>query len=256
MFKGIYGKPYIDLSSFINVSEFDKLHPAICRSFAIARHHAALGSLDVPDGFMNLSIYDNQFKPLYKAYEEFLKLSETDPLKIYGLPLQNNDLSIYLKYALGGYDLYSFYVLYDFNNGWRDDHESRGKQPCANYFPEVIDWIDSLVKQNIFSHIGRASFFAQESGGISFEHRDPSIDPEYPEMTSEFIHFRPTLDRPFYVRGSDGNKVYIDSRAAYWNDQDWHGGDVIQKPTYSLRIDGLFAEEFKNKILEQNVRSK
>lgn len=249
MIKGIFGRDYIDLSSLIDLNSFDKLHPEICRGFAIAKDLASIGSVDVPDGFMNLDEYRGQFKPLHKAYEEFLKLPDTDPIKINGKDFQDNDLATYLKWAMEGYDLYTFYVLYDFEEGWRTDSSIRGRQGVADHFPGVINWIDSLVKDGVFSHIGRATFFVQEAGGISFEHRDPSVDPEFPDIPSEFIHVRPSLDRPFYVKDSEtSKKIYIDTRAGYWNDQDWHGGDTVLKPTYSLRIDGKFTETFKEKL--------
>lgn len=249
MIKGILGHPYIDLSNIIDVVDFDNLHPEICRGFALAKHLAAFGSIDVPEGFMHLKVYNNQFKPLYKAYEEFLNLPETDPIKINGKDFSDNSLSTYLKFSLGAYDLYSFYVIYDFADGWRDDPTIRGVNAEAEYFPGVISWINKLVEQRVFSHIGRATFFVQEAGGISFEHHDPSVDPKNPDVTSEFIHIRPSLDRPFYVRDSETlEKIYINTRVGYWNDQDYHGGDPVLKPTYSFRIDGTFTNEFKEKI--------
>jgi hypothetical protein len=249
MLKGIHGRAYIDLTSLVDLTNFDKLHPEICRSFALAKELSSIGSVDVPDGFMNLEIYKEQFKPLHKAYEEFLKLPETDPIKVNGKDFKDNDLSFYLKWAMGGYDLYSFYVLYDFEEGWSNDTSIRGRKPAADYFPGVIAWIDELVEKDIFSHIGRVTFFVQEAGGISFEHRDPSVDPEFPDVPSEFIHVRPSMDRPFYVRDSETlEKTYIDTRVGYWNDQDWHGGDSVLKPTYSIRIDGKFTASFKEKL--------
>jgi hypothetical protein len=210
---------------------------------------AAFGSIDVPEGFMNLSVYNNQFKPLYKAREEMLVLSDNNPIRVNGKDLVDNELSTYLKFALGAYDLYSFYVIYDFKDGWREDSTIKGQQAAAEYFPGVVSWINELVEQQVFSHIGRATFFVQEAGGISFEHHDPSVDPEKPDVTSEFIHVRPSLDRPFYVRDSETlEKFYIETRAGYWNDQDYHGGDPVPKPTYSLRIDGTFTAQFKEKI--------
>lgn len=252
MIKGILGRPYIDLSKILDLSSFDKIHPEICRGFAVAKHMAALGSIDVPEGFMNLKVYNNQFKPLYKSYEELLKLPKDNAIRLNGHDLADNELSTYLKFALGGYDLYSFYVIYDFTEGWREDSNIRGRNTIADYFPEVISWIDELVERRVFSHIGRATFFVQEAGGISFEHHDPSVDPEKPDITSEFIHVRPNIDRPFYVRDSETlEKFYIETRAGYWNDQDYHGGDPVLKPTYSFRVDGKFTEEFKKQLYAQ-----
>lgn len=250
MIKGILGHTYIDLSSIVNLTDFDNLHPEICRSFALSKHIASVGLIDVPDGYMNTDLYVNQFKLLHKAYQEFSNLPDSHPIKIGGNCFtSDNDIAVYLKYALGGYNLYTFYVVYDFKDGWRNDPSIRGEGDVIDYFPGVVSWLNKLVSDNVFSHIGRATFFVQEAGGVSFEHHDPSLDPENPDITSEFIHFRTTLDRPFYVRDSETlEKTYINARAAYWNDQDRHGGDTVLTPTYSFRVDGVFTEEFRLKI--------
>ena len=44
------------------------------------------------------------------------------------------------------------------------------------------------------------------------------------------------------------NKIYFNTRAAWWNDQDWHGGEQIMEQSYALRIDGKFTEEFRKKL--------
>ena len=55
--------------------------------------------------------------------------------------------------------------------------------------------------------------------------------------------------KPFYVWDPDTkNKVYLNARAAWWNDQDWHGGDAIKEQSYAIRIDGKFTEEFRKLI--------
>ena len=44
------------------------------------------------------------------------------------------------------------------------------------------------------------------------------------------------------------NKVYLNTRAAWWNDVDWHGGEKIMEQSYSLRIDGKFTDTFRNTL--------
>ena len=252
MLRGVNGQPYLDLSPLVNTEDFEKLHPYICRSFAKAKHLSSQSSLDVPDGFFHLDVYkDANFKPLWKGYREYCKLSDTDPIKLYSKDLSENELATYLKYVTGGYDLYQFYVLCDFQPGWRTTPFNQTYKAIAEFFPEVVTFINSLVQQKIFYSIGRASFFVQEAGGISFEHKDPAVDPENPEIMSEFIYFRPNLNRPFYVRNSSTfEKTYINTTVAYWNDQDYHGGDTVLEPSYSFRVDGVFTKEFKEKINE------
>jgi len=250
MIKGINGKNYFDLSEFININSFIDLHPYICKGIVLGSKDADHGVLTDPTGSINLDIYKNKFKPLHKAYEQFLNLPNDNIIKSIGTEFNNNnDLALYLKFALGGYDLYSFYVLVDFENGWRDTNELIGNGKCSKYFPEVMSWLNRLIENKIFSHIGRATFFVQESGGVSFEHKDPSLDPEYPEITSEFIHIRPHLRRPFYIRDKEtSEKFYIDAKIAYWNDQDYHGGDSVMEPTYAFRVDGVFTDQFKENL--------
>jgi hypothetical protein len=249
MIKGINGKPYIDLSKFIDHNSFVKLHPEICRGFSIGKGAAAIGNLEVPEGFMNLAVYNNEFIPLYKLYNNFLNLPDTHPLRIQAVGLTDTELAMYLKFAMGGYDLYSYYFLYDFKDDWRNGSRQHCILPEAQYFPSVVNWVENLVTLNVFSHIGRVAFFVQEAGGISFEHKDPSVDPEHPDILSEFIHIRINLKRPFYVRDNETlEKHYINTCVGYWNDQDWHGGDSILEPSYAFRVDGVFTDEFRQKI--------
>jgi hypothetical protein len=44
------------------------------------------------------------------------------------------------------------------------------------------------------------------------------------------------------------NKNYINANAAFWNDQDWHGGEVNREQEYGLRIDCVFTDEFRKKL--------
>jgi len=251
MIKGINGKPYVDLSHVIDHKSFVSLHPKICRGFAIGKNEAAIGNLDVPEGFMHTEIYNNSFIPLYKSYETFLNLPESHPIRINSKGLSDADLATYLKFALSGYDLYSYHFLFDFVDGWRENPFPYSIRPAAKFFPEVTKWIENLITTNVFSHIGRASFFIQESGGISFEHRDPSVDPDFSDVLSEFIHIRINLNRPFYVRDKETlEKFYINTCVGYWNDQDWHGGDSILEPSYAFRVDGVFTDDFRKCIYE------
>ena len=247
MLKQVLGNSYIDLSTFVDLESFDKLHPEICRGFATANELAHTGMVEAPDGRINISVYNNTIKPLSVANKELQALSNDNPYKIQSQDLESNKLATYLKYAFAGYDLYMFYVICDFSDDWRTDSAKRNIQAAGEHFPNLVNWIYELIDLNVFSHIGRALFFVQEAGGISIEHSD-----EYLETTdeqSEFIHIRSSLDRPWYIRDSETlEKTYIDTRASYFNDQNWHGGDPVLTPTYSFRVDGIFTDEFRKKI--------
>jgi len=66
---------------------------------------------------------------------------------------------------------------------------------------------------------------------------------------NEFIHIRPNTKKAFYIWDPEHkNKIYLNTRAAWWNDNDWHGGEKIMEQSYSLRIDGKFTEDFRKKL--------
>ena len=98
---------------------------------------------------------------------------------------------------------------------------------------------------------------ALDAGGIPWEHYDPEnpvtelFDPNdqhFSEIT-EFIHIKTDCDRPFYVIDPKSNeKVYVNTRVAWWDERDWHGGEPINRPTYTIKINGRFTDEFKKLI--------
>jgi hypothetical protein len=230
--KGIAGYPYIDVSKHIDVRSFDKLQSKIFKGIALAKHLAQVGNLEL--ALSNLDLNEYNFKPLIEAYREFNELPNTHTIKLNGMSLSNNQLATYLKYAFGGYDLYVTY------------HKNLFEQ----YFPELLEWINQI---RIFQSISDAYIMTLDAGGIAFEHHHPPVDDNDISKPSEFVHIRPNLDRPFYVRNSKNNeKYYINTRVAYWHDQDRHGGDVVCKPSYSIRIDGIFTESFRKDIFKND----
>ena len=237
---GIKNQPYIDLKDYIDLKSYDDLLPEICLGFAKASQLVINGSQIINDGSVN----PRNFKPLYEAYKELQTLPDDDPIKQAAQGLDYNQLTTYLKYALGGYDLYSRYVLFE------ECDEEIISGEVAEHFPNVIQWIKNL-KGSIFQNIHGSTFFLLEAGGIPLEHHDPAVKEEHLKWIPEFIHIKTDLDRPFYLKDSINNeKTYINTRVAWWNERDWHGGDPVLKPTFTFRVDGVFTPEFRNKILE------
>ena len=226
--KGIKGQPFINLTNVIDLTEFDEIQPEFFKGFALAKNLAQIGNLDIDHNWLDIS---GNYKPLIIAYEEFKSLPNNHELKIATKDLTKDELATFLKFAFGGYDLYTTYHKHLFED----------------YFPSFNKWIKKI---NVFETITDAFIMTMEAGGISFEHRHPPVNPNDTSILSEFIHIRPNLLKPFYVRNPKTlEKNYINSRIAYWNDQDPHGGEPIMQPAYSIRIDGKFTDDFRNKIL-------
>jgi hypothetical protein len=241
---GINSIPYIDLTDYIDLKSYDILRSEICRGIATTHHLAINGSHTCKPG----SINPDNFKALYEAYEELQLLSEDSAFKKSSKGLTYNQLTTYLKYGFGGYDLYSILTLFE-NSG-----EQLVLGEVAGQFPNLIKWIENLKTLGIFSAIRESKFFLLEAGGVPLEHCDPVDNEEQLKWYSEFVHIKTDLDRPFYlINRTTREKTYINTRVAWWNERDWHGGEPINRPTYTLRIDGQFTEEFRNKILGSSL---
>jgi hypothetical protein len=260
MIKGINNTPYFKLDDRLNMQEFDRLQPEIIKGFAEARHHAKEGTWMRPGFDQSQGSYTWHWKPIYKALDEFLALPDSDPIKQGGQDLYNNItdhqsrnvFTRYLKMAMGAYDPYIYYFLWE-EGSWDDRTAPRKLTAEAEYFPNVVNWVESLIQENVFEHVGRVIFFVCEHGGYPFEHRDldgdRGPDQTYTPHRNEFIHIRPNTKKAFYLWDPEKkNKVYLNSRAAWWNDQDWHGGEMIMEQSYGLRIDGKFTEDFRKKL--------
>ncbi len=230
---------FINLESHIDLTKFDSLHSEICKGIATAKHLAFDGLHTINPGSLN----PNNVSPVYEKYSIWKNLPDTDPLKIAGNNLTYNQLTTYLKFAFGGYDLYSYYKILDV------DFQENGLGEIEYHFPNLINWILGFKNNGIFSSLHSATLMTLEAGGIPWEHNDPETVNEE-GLIAEFIHFKTDLDRPFYmIDPSTKEKVYINTRVAWWDENDWHGGEPINRPTYTLRINGRFSDEFRRKII-------
>jgi hypothetical protein len=160
---------------------------------------------------------------------------------------------------LGAKDPYIYYFLWN-EGDWDNRNSERHLTEESKHFPGLVTWIKNLVDQNIISQIGRVIFFHCEHDGQPFEHRD--LDGKlgdqqgYSDHRNEFIHIRYNTKRGFYIWDPETkNKVYINSNAAFWNDQDWHGGEINREQEYGLRIDCVFTDAFRKKLGIDNLQN-
>jgi len=267
MIKGINNQPYFDIEPYIDMDTFEKLQPEIYRGFSESREFAKEGTWMKPGfDFKDMS-YNIHWKPIYKAIEEFLALPDDNPVKKGGIDLYKdfhdfrirNKFTRYIKMAMGAYDPYIYYFLWE-QGSWDERSSPRKLTEEAAYFPNVVKWVEKMIEDNIFDSIGRVIFFHCEADGIPFEHRDfdgnKGNNQTYTLHRNEFIHIRPNTKKAFYLWDPNTkNKIYLNTRAAWWNDQDWHGGEKIIEQSYGLRIDGKFSDSFRKKLNIDHLES-
>ena len=78
---------YIDMESYVNMAEFDRLQPEIIRGFAEAREFAKEGTWMKPGFTFNDMSYKLHWKPIYQAMEEFMELPKDDPIYTGGIDM-------------------------------------------------------------------------------------------------------------------------------------------------------------------------
>ena len=258
MIRGIGGKPYINLDPYLDIKGFKDLHPEICKGFALAREFAKEGTWMSPGFKFDDMSYIINWKPIYKAFAEFQALPDSDPIKVEGMKIfpkdfkdykQRNIFTRYLKSAMGANDPYIYYFLWE-EGSWDERNAERQPTEEQKYFLGVVSWVKNLIENKIISQIGRVIFFHCDHNGHAFEHRDldgdKGNDQGYSNHNNEFIHIRHRTKRGFYIWDPESeNKHYINSNAAFWNDQDWHGGESSVEVEYGLRIDCKFTPEFR-----------
>jgi hypothetical protein len=251
MIRGINSQTYINLDSHIDIESFTQLHYKICKGIVLAENKKE-GNMVEPGGFD--AHPELPFKPFWIAIKEYNQLPHDHEIRVIGREIgewQNRDKFMqYLKLSMGAYDPYQFIFLKTEDGGWESRFEEKEWTSDSQYFPELKEWLQSLVGP-VFKYLGRIIIFKAEHGCQMIMHRD-LISPDetdYFDHKHEFIHLRPNLDKPFYFWDPETDiKTLMQSRASFFNDQDWHSGGKTNKQTYSIRIDGEFSDEFREKI--------
>lgn len=112
----------------------------------------------------------------------------------------------------------------------------------AAEFPELMAFIGTLP----FKSTARMMIMYDRKGGMVTPHRDhPNV-----EVCHEFIWFRTNLSKPFYVQNPRSReKQYVQSYSAWFDTvNQFHGADGRDEMTLSIRVDGVFSDEFRKQI--------
>ena len=112
----------------------------------------------------------------------------------------------------------------------------------ASEFAPLMDFIATLP----FARTGRMLIMYDGEGRAVSAHKDhDSVD-----LCHEFIWFRTNLSKPFYMLNPDsGERLYVASHAAWFDTvNQFHGADASGGLSFSIRVDGVFTDEFRSSI--------
>jgi hypothetical protein len=112
----------------------------------------------------------------------------------------------------------------------------------ATEFSELMEFIATLP----FKATARMLIMYDPEGRAVTAHRDHvSYD-----LCHEFIWFRTNLRKPFYMLNEQTEqKQYVESHSAWFDSvNQFHGGDETGELAISIRVDGVFSDDFRAQI--------
>ena len=143
-------------------------------------------------------------------------------------------------------------VQISYPTSWESKHlkdqvvDTNNKQ----YWTAFTEWLD---QQNIFTEYGRIVVFLNEPGVNTPIHYD-SLDRTRPD---EFIWI--SLDnrkKMFVFDPKTEQKYHLDATIGMFDTSNYHGADVGNLASWSLRVDGTFSDQFLAKsLLYKHFRS-
>lgn len=112
----------------------------------------------------------------------------------------------------------------------------------ASEFEPLTSFIDKLP----FKETGRVLIIYDDESREVPAHRDHLVR----ETCNEFVWFRTNLNKPLYMLDSETReKKYVQSYSAWFDVvNQYHGCDAAEGLTFSIRVDGVFTDEFRRRI--------
>jgi hypothetical protein len=119
----------------------------------------------------------------------------------------------------------------------------------AEHFPYLVE----IIKQMPFDEIGRVILFMTEANNSTVPHFDVLNQKQREEKPNDdFLWFKTKENsKTIYVYDSDLELKYYpdqDKKFIWFNEMDYHGTDAVPHFSFSIRIDGKFNDQVKEKI--------
>jgi hypothetical protein len=112
----------------------------------------------------------------------------------------------------------------------------------AAEFQPLMDFVGTLP----FAATGRVLIIFDDAGNAVPPHRDHLEA----DICNEFIWMRTNFNKRFFMMdGETGEKLYVTSHSAWFDSvNQFHGADASSDLTFSIRVDGVFNDDFRAQI--------
>lgn len=243
------GLPYLDTDSFIDIEKLKSLHGDIIYGICVSNTQ--------PSCYSNL--YDPiNFEDALSTYKKLISLDKNDPrvlaydrikTTITNKSFNTEELLTAQRYFLhmtfGSYSGgFSVHILKE--DKYQNKNLQRHCKPTGNakHFPSLLQFIYSLP----FSEIGRLQLFVNYPGAQTPIHSDNPVGTKT-RHCNDMLWLRTNYDKKLFILDPKiGTKYYITSHSAFFNEQAWHGTEPSNKMVFSIRVDGVFTQDFKAKL--------
>jgi hypothetical protein len=260
---GIHGRPFLDLSGVLPVPDRGAMHEEVCLALSgfspryTGGSHRSMGIMPVPDsrgdyGEVIASLSDAQYLMFASlADPEHLVEPRDRHQKTWGedreVPLSTRQMR-WLELRHDVYFPWKVYLELMPNDSWATKSDPRGKsftREARLRFPQTVRFVQSLP----FAHIGSVKLLGLLSGDDGTIHRD--AEPTPGRVPDEFISFSPGTHakRLFVYDPQTTERIHAPSWAYWFNDADYHGVEADPGFRYSIRVDGVFDDAFRDEVL-------
>jgi hypothetical protein len=261
---GVLGRPFVSLEPYLDLAPLAALHEEICLALTqvpidyTGGSHRSMGivpasrasDVGVDYGEVIRGLDEQAFAVFRSLADDPSSLAEAtaDSLE-FGEerehPLSRRQM-LWLKFRHGVYFPWKVYVEMIPNRLWGDKSSAAGKdftRVARTFFPKTIAYVQSLP----FASIGRCNLMGLEAHDHGTVHRDGEgygdREPDH------FVTLCPAGNKRLFLWDEARERKTLVTGSAYWfNDHDYHGVEVDPFFRYSVRVDGVFREDFLERV--------
>lgn len=230
----------INLDPFFDLEKFNEIYPAIIRSIVKSEKYwepVIIGS--------KYALFDTRTPEVTVLQNSSLKENGlVDQLKAEGLT--DREIYEYVKFAYPTIGLGKKLLLRSYKNYvnmFAAKHLAAMNEdtPAYEMFPELRKFIE---ESNVFSEIGRVMLFLTERRTCTEIHCDYA---DLKTRKDQFILITPYKIKKFFILDGNFEKHYLEGVINTFDNATWHGSDIVDTSTFSIRVDGKFTQDFLQK---------
>jgi hypothetical protein len=229
----INGKPIVETDDFIDIETLKSLEIDIVKGICKSEHIMATygpntlgGRPNFYNTHMNNIPSDEEMLSLYKELEKphekrlFTKL-------MYGV--YSGGTTVTLRTT----EMYTQKNIASSNINTKN----------YNLFPSLTDYIHNILP---FQSVGRILIFVNDHDLITPIHTDGFVLDAH---RNEFLWLRTNKRKQFFVYNEKTQeKHYVKGHSAFFNEQCYHGTEISNRMNFSIRIDGVFTNKFREQL--------